>query len=422
MENISDPTQWLLETGRECRDSDTLVDKLAGLFIALGIEPARINIVQGALHPEVVIKLYVWRGKSGNKYETSTTAEIYETSEQILEYGVVKEISLGNSTFQNPAFTISPLYTIMTTELNQIHEHLPPSRKEFTYPILEEFQAAGATGYVALPVLFSCGARGCMSCTTNKEDGFTDQDIEKMQRILQPLSYILELHASQRLSKTLLNTYLGRRPGESVLSGKIKRGDVTTLNAAIWFSDLRGFTEIADQLNSSDLIKLLNDYFEVIGASIKDNDGEILKFIGDAVLAIFPTSEETQSEQACINAFKAARHASEKLKALHKCLCQSYNVDVQHGISLHFGEVQYGNIGSVERLDFTVIGHAVNITSRIEGLCPLLNTDLLLSSDFHKYVASNQVLENNETFSSCGSHLLKGMQREKEVFQVIPKT
>lgn len=421
MKDLSDPIQWLIEEGSHCRNSAVLIDKLAGLFIAFGLEPMRINIVQGALHPEVMVKLFVWRPESGF-VETSKTAQIFASNEQTFTHGVVKDISLGNSTFRNPPFLISPLFQVMKKQAALIHEPMPPGCTEYRFPILQEYHEQGGTDYLALPIIFTNGKRGCLSCVTRKDGGFTEQDIDNIQTVMPPLNFILEIHAYHWLTSTLLQTYLGSEPGQRVLSGDIKRGDVNTLNAAIWFSDLRGFTKMSGRLNANDLISLLNEYFELIGLAVKEHQGEVLKFIGDAVLAIFPVQQDTSSNQACINAFEAAKSASEMLEKQQEALTEKYGVPVKHGIALNFGEVKYGNIGSLERLDFTVIGQAVNLASRIEGLCSELNSELLLSSEFLQQTPTDRVLRDTEIFQSCGYFSLKGMDKPEEVFRVGGKS
>lgn len=421
MSTCADPIQWLISTGNQCQDSAALLDKLAGMLLDFDVAPMRINIVQGALHPEVMIKLFIWRSEAGF-VDTSKTAQIFESSETQYQYGIVKEVALGNSTFQNPAFLASPLFQVIERGTELIHEPLPKDRSEYTYPILKEYHQQGATDYLALPIQFTNGNRGCLSCVTRKTGGFQPQDVALIRTLMPVLSFVLEIHANHWLTCTLLRTYLGNEPGQRVLSGEIKRGDVNTYQAAIWFSDLRGFTSMSGQLNANDMICLLNEYFELVGQAVKEHKGEVLKFIGDAVLAIFPVNANCNSHQSCAHAFRAAKHATHRLENIRPDIQQRYGVQIHHGVALHYGKVKYGNIGSLDRLDFTVIGQPVNLASRIEGLCSILERELLISAEFFQQVPACHVLEPSEYFRSCGYFSLKGIQQVEEVFQLCSKS
>lgn len=393
-------TDWLIAKGRGCRGFAELVDELGGLFKDSDLHPMRINIVLGALHPEVAIQLLVWRSSAGFT-ETAKSAQVFELSESQMNHGIVKEISLGNASIDNPVFLASPVYKIIHREQDFIHEPLPQERKEFNYSILEDFKESGATDYVALPITFSNKSRGCLSCVTNKSGGYTETDLKFFEKMAPIISPLLEVHASHQVAKTLLNTYLGVEPGLRVLSGEIKRGDVHTLKSALWFSDLRDFTEISGRLESKALIGLLNQYFEIVGDAIKTHGGEILKFMGDAVLAVFPVNEDQSENAACDNAYKAATEASKNLD----------QAKIDYGIALHFGEAQYGNIGATDRLDFTVIGNAVNMAARIEELCPELKCKMLASKEFV------EKLKEKYTFQSTGEHQLRGISEKQELFK-----
>lgn len=400
MDKAIQPTDWLIAKGRTCRDFAELVDELGGLFKDSDLYPMRINVVLGALHPEVTIQLFVWRSSPGF-IDTAKSAQVFEFNESQMNHGIVKEISLGNASDNSPVFLASPVHKIIHREHDFIHEPLPEERKEFNYPILEDFKASGATDYLALPLTFSNKSRGCLSCVTSKSGGYTKTDLKFFENVAPIISLLLEVHAAHRVAKTLLNTYLGVEPGLRVLSGEIKRGDVHTLKSALWFSDLREFTELSGRLESDALIGLLNQYFEIVGDVIKKHGGEILKFIGDAVLAVFPVNEDQNENAACENAYKAALEASKNLD----------QAKIDYGIALHFGEAQYGNIGASDRLDFTVIGNAVNMASRIEELCPELKCRMLASKEFVER------LEEKYTFQSTGEHQLRGISEKQEIFK-----
>lgn len=404
----------LIKASSEFQDCQQLIDSVAGIFIDHGLEPMRINFILQALHPEVLIKLYVWRKDAGYT-ETSSKAQVFEQKETIMTTGIVKEIYLGNSTFGNPAFVVSPQYKVIIEKKEHIRcrLYLDEGLKEF--PILTEFKQSGGTDYIALPIVFSNGSRCCLTLLSGKPKGMNEKDISLISDLLPTLRALLELHESHRITKTLLQTYVGLSPGEQVLNGTIKRGDLTTLDAAIWFSDLRGFTALSATLSNETLVWLLNSYFEVIGNAISEHGGEILKFVGDAVLAIFPVQSALQ-KNSCNLAYTAAVAANTALQKLNNMHQGEVGFPLQHGIGLHFGEVQYGNIGSLNRLDFTVISSAVNLTSRIENLCSVLNKHLLVSKTFYNQL-SNQPAK--EKFQHCGEHLLKGFKAPINIYAGI---
>jgi adenylate cyclase len=209
---------------------------------------------------------------------------------------------------------------------------------------------------------------------------------------------------------TLLGAYLGPKTAELVLAGAIERGNVQEIDAAIWFSDLRGFTPMSAGIAPTCLIAWLNDYFAAVGRAIARHDGEILKFMGDAILAVWPVSESRTREATCRAALAAARAANAELDALNIARENAGLPAMQHGIGLHVGRAQYGNIGAEARLDFTVIGAAVNTTSRLEGLCAKLSRRLIASAEFARCAEGG--------LTSLGSAELKGVGGSQEVFGI----
>jgi adenylate cyclase len=207
------------------------------------------------------------------------------------------------------------------------------------------------------------------------------------------------------IKETLAHTYVGVDPGRRVCSGMISLGEVVALDAAIWFSDLRGFTAISDDLEPGELIRQLNLYFDEVVAPIYGAGGEVLKYVGDAILAIFPASAYPDAGAACRAALDAVGNVGARMEALNRA---RQGPPLLHGVGLHFGQAQYGNIGSRERLDFTLIGREVNLTSRIEGLTKELDEPLLCSGAF--------VEASGMAARLCGSFALKGIAQPVEVF------
>jgi adenylate cyclase len=204
-----------------------------------------------------------------------------------------------------------------------------------------------------------------------------------------------------------LDVYLGRNTGHRVLDGVIERGSGETINAVIWFCDLWNFTGISENLRTDWTIAVLNDYFEAVGEPVEEQDGEILKFIGDAILAIFPLKNLVAAEVAG-RALKAASAARQRMAELNQRRAGEGKPPLDFGLSLHVGDVIYGNIGAPKRLDFTVIGPAVNMVTRIEGLTKELKQPILVSRDF-------AALAGAENFASQGTFELKGIEGKREV-------
>ncbi|MCG8510583.1 MAG: adenylate/guanylate cyclase domain-containing protein, partial [Rhodospirillales bacterium] len=207
----------------------------------------------------------------------------------------------------------------------------------------------------------------------------------------------------------------GKHSGERVYNGSIKRGDGDDIHAIIWFCDLRGSTPLADSMSRADFLELLNDFFECMAGAVLEHGGEVLRFIGDAVLAIFPISSQTdrpdlcpEHKAACKSALAAARDAMARIGELNALRSEEGRDPIGFGIGLHLGEVMYGNIGVPERLEFSVIGAAANEAARIEGMCKTLGQPLVISSELAKVLTENWV--------SLGHHSLRGVSEKQEVF------
>jgi adenylate cyclase len=261
---------------------------------------------------------------------------------------------------------------------------------------------------LGLPVKSKFGYKNIFTWATVKENGFTDMELNTITELTFLLMSYLEGFHENRIMKILLSTYLGSKTGEQVLTGKVYRGDIEKIKAAIWYSDLRGFTAMSEKMESVELVAWLNDYFEVISKVIEQHNGEILKFIGDAILAVFPVTEYSSVERVCHEALNAAKKANAKLNQLNDCRQQKGAALLDHGIALHEGEVQYGNIGSQKRLDFTIIGQAVNLTSRIEGLCGKLGERTLVSQKFASYFGNEPIC--------IGTFELKGIANPQKIY------
>ena len=277
---------------------------------------------------------------------------------------------------------------------------------------MPELRAEGATDYVAFPLVFSDGTYKSITLATRRTGGFTDEQVAALESTLRPVAMIFEIYAHKRSASNLLGTYLGRSTAPRVLAGEIQRGDGEQIEAVIWFSDLRGFTDLSARFTPRELVDVLDFYFEAMTEAVEERGGEVLKFIGDAVLAIFPFADEAEARSAAAKALQAAEVALENLSKISETNFARCVTELSVGISLHLGAVCYGNVGGRERLDFTVIGEAVNVGSRINGLTRDLGHPILASEDFVEYVDS--------PFTEVGVHTLKGVRQPQRVYHPQP--
>ena len=369
---------WLLEEGRFLTSIDALAAGLGGKLIEAGAPIARMRLSVRILHPLIAAMSAIWQ-------RDGTIAED------------VRDVQ-GFS--QDAAYVGSPLAHIAETG--------KPYRRRLTdglgpddHPVLHEIAAMGATDYLALPMRFSSGARGSITVATDRPAGFNDSDIASFERMALVMSPIVEARVSLRLSETLADTYIGPRSGRRVLAGHIHRGDIETIRAAIWFSDIRGWSRIANERPAAEAVAIANAYFDRVDASVRAHNGEVLKLIGDAVLAIFPV--ERDDAAACRAAIAAAKQALAPVET-------APGIDFGFGIGLHLGEVVYGNVGSETRLDFTVMGRAVNFAARIEKLTRSLDVPIVCSAEL--------AAASGEPLRDLGAHKVAGWDEKVRVFGV----
>lgn len=274
------------------------------------------------------------------------------------------------------------------------------------HALYDEMRAKGLTDYVAWPLYHTLGKRHLVTFATDRSGGFDDAHIAGLKKLLPLLALVSEIRIKNRLARTLLETYVGSHAGELILAGATRRGTGTTVRAAIMICDLRDFTKISDNWPRDDVIDLLNDYFEAMSEPIARRGGEILKFIGDGLLAIFPLSQP----DACANLLHAVTEARQAMAALNERNSGTGRAPLNYGIGVHVGDVMYGNIGSSSRLDFTVIGPAVNMASRLEALTKTIGKKVLLSRAFAELVEKEFALEH------VGRHEVRGFSDPIELF------
>lgn len=338
-----------------------------------------MSVMIWSLHPLIAGKNYIWSKDSDEVQEFAPTYDIHS----------------------HPAFVNSPL-RLVSNGLGGVRQRLTDQESEFTFPIMDDLKAEGATDYVAMPLPFSNGQTNVLTLTCDHPTGFTTANLGLVFEISSVISRYYEVFNQRENSRALLETYLGKRTGARVLGGEIRRGDGDEIDAAILFCDLRNSTFLEEELGRGRYLELLNSFFEQTTDIINDNDGEVLKFIGDAVLAIFPAS--TDSEAACK---KARLSAVEIVKHLDKTNDGETHRNMDCAIGIAFGGVTYGNVGSRERLDFTVIGGAANIAARLADLG---------KSEGHKVVMTHDIATSGDNCVRLGSFELHNVSNEVDCF------
>jgi adenylate cyclase len=274
-------------------------------------------------------------------------------------------------------------------------------------PLLDELRAGGATDYAIFPLPFLDKSRSAfISFATQAAAGFGETDLAEIEMAAALFSPYAERGVLRRLAVDLLETYVGRRSGERIFGGHIERGKIETIGAAISMADLRDFTRLADTQPQETVIAILNAWFECLAAATEAHGGEILKFMGDGLLAIFPV--EGAPGEACERAFRAACSAQTTMAAVNLYRAAKGEVELACGFGLHLGDVGYGNVGGRRRLDFTVIGPAVNLAARLEGLTRELGVPLLMSEAFAGALSQEML--------SLGHHAIRGLDRTQQVF------
>lgn len=369
-------------SGRRYTRMRDFADALCERVVAAGIPVARAFFAVQTLHPQIAGTAYIWRRDDGTKRETATRRDLLR-----------------------PDIRNSPLALVMR-ERQVLRRRLDAPGATSDFSVLENFRLEGMIDYVVLPVVFSDGTCNPLSLAADHPDGFTDADIAALGEIAEMLGAIVELQSSRRVSRQLMEAYVGRRTGARVLAGQIARGSYETIDAVIWHADLRGFTALTDTLSRGDVIELLNDWFGILGTALTAEGGEILKFIGDAALAIFEVTPQGGATDRCSAALRAAGAVVAGVTARNRERQASGRVPIGFGIALDIGEVAYGNIGTSDRLDFTVIGPAVNHAARLQGLAAELGRTVVTSQAFAASVPD--VLSPLGTFALRG---ISGMQR-----------
>ena len=372
-------TGWLLGEGRQLPDGDALLQGFAEMLSSLGVPVDRATVHAPTLHPR-----YRWGTR------------IWHPGEPAQETRRLHGIETTPTFHGNPVEHVSRCGTWLDIRLD--------GEDAGRFPLLEDLRAEGYVHYVMAPLAFATTGAGAASWATRHPDGFDPRDVALFAELVRPFETVYEVMALRRLTAELLGTYVGEDPARRILAGSVELGDIRHIRAAILLTDLRGFGQLSDDLPGEKVVALLNEHFACVVPAILAEGGEVLKYIGDGVLAVFDPAR-IAGGSARIAALRAAMTARASLKARNAAV-EASHFDV--GMALHVGDIAYGNVGAGARLDFTAIGRDVNIVSRLERFCKLLGEPVLMTDAF----AAGLPIATRD----LGRHAFRGFREELTIF------
>lgn len=323
--------------------------------------------------------------------------------------GISKEIQ-GHDDAGDEMFRRSPISFLLASNLRYGRWRLPPDEEGASFPLLHELADAGATDYLTKLTAYAGGtalAGVGFSIAADSPGGFSEQQIADLDRFVPALALACYRIAATRVATDILAVYTGARTSGRILSGQTRRGEGAAIHAAILLADLKSFTSLNERYAPDRIVAWLNEHFEAIGRPVEEAEGEILKFMGDSLLAIFPIDAADPAE-ACQRTLSAAQKAIAATAALNQRRAETGQPDILVDIVLHVGEVFYGNVGAARRLDFTAIGKAVNEAARMEKLCDAVGHSLLASEAFAAHVQAG--------FEKMGTFALKGVSVPVDIY------
>jgi len=390
---------WAVREGLRAATAYELFDGYCQRLVIDGVPLWRAHAAMETLHPQWSGYGYTWRR----------------------DLNAIQEAQYDKGEVTGEDWLRSPMYDLIRrAEAGEdnpwMRRRLEAGPQERDFPVLEEFFAQGATDYFGQVFTFgengdpSHGTGVVYSFSADRRGGFDDDDTALMQATLPALSLAIKAHAGHVIASALLCTYLGEQTGRRVHAGAIERGSVESIHAVLWYADIRGFTPASDVTPGAAIIDLLDNVFETLAATLRSRGGEVLKFLGDGMLATLPFAE-TDRAATCRRALDAAADAMRGIAALNATRAEAGLPAVTVDLALHVGDVLYGNVGAADRLDFTVIGPAVNEVARIETLCEPLGQAVLASAEF-----AAAVEDGGGRLKSLGHYNLRGVRETKEIF------
>ncbi len=382
--------EWLLADAAGEDDLLLFVESLLWRLVAAGLPLDRASLHVGTLHPQLFGFAWNWNSTDG----------------------LCDEVKVAEAALQSDAYRRNPLFAVIDRG-ESVRGRTDDRAMIERYPLIAELAGQGIVDYAALPLRAGGAYHNAATVATRRPEGFSAEQFAWLQRILRLFALHVERHIVHRIASNVLDTYLGGVAGGRVLDGAIKRGAGEPIRAVIWASDLRGFTDLTDRLSGPAMIVLLNAYFERLVGCILEHGGEVLKFIGDGLLAVFPFAAFASEKAAAEAALAAAEEACEALERLNATPpAELAAIDgwrpLRTGIGLHEGEVFFGNVGASERLDFTVIGRAVNAASRVESLSKELGRSIVITEPVACRIA--------RSLDELGRHMLRGLAEPVLIF------
>ncbi|EDQ32443.1 Adenylate cyclase, family 3 (some protein containing HAMP domain) [Hoeflea phototrophica DFL-43] len=383
MTDIDEINRWMMSEGRELGDGAQIVESYVSRLKAAGVPIARANIAQRFANPLLVAWGVIWTPEGSTEYDVT------------------------HATLDTISYIGSPFEYVLTND-RPLHKSLVNLDRDSEHISYLELADGGGTDIFANVLKYGDGSRHGCTYVTNVPEGFTQAQIDIIHATRFGLSAAIEPVTMRRSTESLLRTYIGNDPASAVSNGTIRRGGHQVLEAVVMFTDLRGFTSKSEQWSEQRLLNALNGYFDVVVQAVEENGGDVLKFMGDGVLSIFKVEDATAPDNQCKMAIEAARAAIRGLRELNERRATENEDSLSMGIGINVGPVTYGNIGSPGRLDFTVLGSAVNVASRVQDLCKTLEKPVL---------ATKQVAQHAITaFTSQGHHSIRGVDAPIEVF------
>lgn len=383
-----DVRDWLLNAAVLIKDTIDLTKEFAERLVQAGLGVSRLSLNVGTLHPQAFGYAWNW----------STTD------------GFCDEIQIGAEALYSDGYRKNPLFNVMEYG-RTVRVALDNDDSEAASPLMKSLGKEGFSEYVAFAMSASCGRFNAITLATRQRGGFETKQLENLVLLIKLFGLHVDRHVAERITKNISHTYLGWEAGERVASGTIKRGTGVPIKAVVWSSDMRGFSTLSENMDNQSVATVLDHYFSAMADAVNRHGGDVLKFIGDGMLAVFPIASFETPQSAAQAAVEAARQAQSELHLLNLRMRSEKTWTPLHaGIGLHLGEIFFGNIGAAQRLDFTVIGEAVNVASRIEGCCKILNRNLLFSSGVARLL--------HDEVESLGRRCLKGMSKPEQLFSI----
>lgn len=378
---------WLLGDARSNWTDEAFLAGLAKELRAAGLDIFRVMLALSDSHPQVWGRIIMWRQGE----DVSAINESYEN-------------------YRNEEYLQGPM-PVIHGGAAAVRRRLTGNAVIEDFPIVPFLKAQGATDYIAMALPFTDGTRHFISFATRREGGFSEDELSLLDALIPLIALRIEVAHTRRMMSTLLRTYLGGHAAARVEAGTIRRAHGEAMSAIIAFADLRGFTRMSNYLSPSDVINVLSHYYEAVAEPWEGRGAEINKLIGDGMLALFPLESD---DPLYLNArassiVQGVREAFERLVAIPPEALPGDVKGLRAGFALHVGDVTFGNVGSKTRLDFTVIGPAVNEASRLQLLTKTLGRPLLITKAFSQLPCSIK-------FESLGMHELSGFEEKKEIF------